>query len=571
MLTFFLAFVAAIAVTTINHYSLNVDATALDDYVWKADDNYGWTELDYVIKAKVVGRGYTAFALNLTSQRWLTDADFSPSSNSISLWWHTLMVIVPDSWVPSTNTNGILWITGGSVTDGLPQASDEDIQVSAALATGTGCITGALFQIPNEHTTFAADPLQKSRTEDGIIAFTWEHFLNDPSDPTWLLRFPMVKASLRAMDAVSEFVAQKYATDNAKVDKYIVSGASKRGWTTWDVAAVDPNRVIAIVPIVLDAINFVAVEHHQFRSYGGWTFALSDYTDLNITMRFDDANMLLLQQNVDPFFYKERLTMPKLVINAVLDEFQQPDDTRYWWSEMPEPKHFLIVPNAEHSMATGIQMIVPAVSAWCSNLIAGETIPAMTWTINESTGEIVATLGQRDSVVHEAKIWYGYSCGQNAWDGNKKRRDFRVANLDYPCSCGVYAEGTCANLKSVFHQQVVNVTTHAITGKRTISATLPAPADGRWVAFFIEVKFFTKLPAPFTSQQLAEEFAISTPSRNNSILPTKLREIINAEFGGSVFAHDFGKFFDFTTEVSVWPNTFPYEECFGETCGVRLL
>ena len=42
-------------------------------------------------------------------------------------------------------------------------------------------------------------------------------------------------------------------------------GASKRGWTTWLVGAVDPVRVKGIVPIVLDAINFVAVEHHEWR------------------------------------------------------------------------------------------------------------------------------------------------------------------------------------------------------------------------------------------------------------------------------------------------------------------
>ena len=83
------------------------------------------------------------------------------------------------------------------------------------------------------------------------------------------------------------------------------------------------------------------------------------------------------------------------------------------------------------------------------------------------------------------------------------------------------------------------------------------------------------------------------------VLPGKIRDLINAEFGGSLFSHDFGVysivfqlqshyllmhacmyvcmyiqlqgFLDFTTEVSVWPNTFPYEECSGEACGVRLV
>lgn len=118
------------------------------------------------------------------------------------------------------------------------------------------------------------DPIQKSRGEDALIAYTWDHFLKDPSKPEWLVRFPMVKASLRAMDAMTEFVATKHSELGAQLDYYTVAGASKRGWTTWLVGAVDPARVMAIAPIVLDAINFVEFSHHQWKSYGGWGYAL---------------------------------------------------------------------------------------------------------------------------------------------------------------------------------------------------------------------------------------------------------------------------------------------------------
>jgi len=355
------------------------------------------------------------------------------------------------------------------------------------------------------------------------------------------VRFPMVKASLRAMDAMTDFVAKTLPEKNLQLDYYTIAGASKRGWTTWLVGAVDPARVKLIVPIVLDAINFQKVEHHQFMSYGGWSFALKDYTEMNIMARIDDPNMTLLSEQEDPYFFRDRLTMPKLVVNAALDEFQQPDDTRYWWNDMPNPKHFIMTPNAEHSEATGILEIVPAISQWVQTHLRNEVVPTFTWSINNSTGEIVATLDEH-GVVHEAHVYWAYSCGYNAWDNNKMRRDFRVAMLDDPCTCGIAADGNCANVQSMWSKKLLEPT--VVRGKRTYSAYVEPPTDGRWVAFFIDIKYKRSALAPDNDNHYDEK---------------------------GFFPHDLAGRLEFTTEVSILPMKFPYPDCSGDTCNAPLL
>jgi carboxylesterase type B/PhoPQ-activated pathogenicity-related protein len=514
----------------------NVGKTALDEYVWAEDNNYGWTELeDHEIHGTGllhVNKGWKGYTLNVTSQQWLTPETFADTSSSGSIWYHILVVIVPDEVKYKKNASMYITGLGQPNPDGsnLPTAKDENIRTAAALAISTGIITGCLFQIPNEHTTFVTDPIQKSRGEDAIIAFTWDHFLNNTKDTEWLLRFPMVKGSLRAMDAMTEFVSKKLPELETSLDYYIVAGASKRGWTTWDVGAVDPERVVAIIPIVLDAINFVQVMHHQYQSYGGWSWALSDYVDMNIMSRIDDPNMLTLQYMVDPYFYRNRLIMPKLVVNAVADEFQQPDDTHYWWDDMPGPKHFIMTPNAEHSEATGILEVVPAISAWVETLLENNVIPEFTWDISVETGAITATLNEHGDV-KEARVWYAYSCGNNP-DG-KKRRDFRIANVDSPCECGIEAQGMCANLKSFWTPKKL-IENKNVNGMRTYTAKVDAPDDGRWVAFFIDIVYANN------------EVDALIPKID--ILPGFIpRDLIQR--------------LQFTTEVSVWPNTFPYSGC----------
>lgn len=496
----------------------------------------------------------------MTSQKWLDDSVFSDNSPSKSIWWHYLTVIVPDNL--NYHNNGTLYITGGSVTSGLPHTKDEDITVAAAIATSIGVVTGCLFQIPNQKLIFRDDPIQKSRSEDAIIAYTWDHFLKDPSNPEWLVRFPMVKASVRALDAMTEFMAQKLPEKNVNLKGFSIAGASKRGWTTWLMGAVD-SRVNAIIPIVLDAVNFVAVEHHQFRTYGGFTYALQDYIDMNITSRFDDPNMLTLQQYEDPYFYFDRLTLPKFIVNSALDEFQQPDDTHYWWNDLPEPKHFLMAGNAEHSCATSILQIVPAIAAFVHNLLEERRIPHFSWKIDESTGEITATVDARDRI-HSADVYWAKSCGQNAWDNNTKRRDWRILHLDDPCECGIGADGYCANLKALFQKKALTPTTDKL-GRKVYTAKFDAPEDGSYLAFYIDFKFHNPLVTKGDMEPLMEIVDNYSPNEPMMSYYKYSREKYYPDFAG--LPRDFGHFFEFTTEVSIWPNTFPYPDCNGAACG----
>lgn len=86
--------------------------------------------------------------------------------------------------------------------------------------------------------------LNKSRTEDTAIAYTWYHFLFHQDQPEYILRLPMTKvrvhiglsllnylclthskAVVRAMDTVADFGKKKVPSLN--ITKFVVAGASK--------------------------------------------------------------------------------------------------------------------------------------------------------------------------------------------------------------------------------------------------------------------------------------------------------------------------------------------------------
>src|SRR5207245_10443064 len=61
-----------------------------------------------------------------------------------------------------------------------------------------------------------------------------------------------------------------------KIDKFVVAGGSKRGWTTWCTAAVD-KRVVAAIPIVIDCIHVRPSMQHHVAAYGFYAESVGDY------------------------------------------------------------------------------------------------------------------------------------------------------------------------------------------------------------------------------------------------------------------------------------------------------
>src|SRR5262249_22691245 len=151
-------------------------------------------------------------------------------------------------------------------------------------------------------------------------------------DPNWLPRLPMVKSAVRAMDAVTEFLAGDQGGKTA-VKKFVVAGGSKRGWTAWLTAAVDA-RVSAVIPMVIDVVNVRACKVNHFASYGSWARAVGDYTRHKVHERFDTPQYAELLRTVDPYSYRERLTLPKFVVNATGDQYFPPDSSKFYFDDL---------------------------------------------------------------------------------------------------------------------------------------------------------------------------------------------------------------------------------------------
>jgi PhoPQ-activated pathogenicity-related protein len=280
----------------------------------------------------------------------------------------------------------------------------------------------------------------------------------------------MTKSAIRAMDAIQEMFKKER---NKEIRDFVVTGGSKRGWTTWLTAASQDKRVLAIAPFVINTLNMRKQMSYQKETWGDYSLQVADYTTRNLIQDHSKempAYKALIWQMVDPYSYRSRLTLPKLLVHGTNDEYWTVDATRFYWDDLEGVKFILNLPNVGHDLSNrgqGADRIderikaLQTLAAFTRYACSGEDWPEMTWKRTESGNNITVTV-ETDIPVSAAKLWTVKS----------DTKDFRQSKWTSQPATGGYG---------------------------TYTATIPKPASGH-IAYYVELEVDYDVPCSLTTE-----------------------------------------------------------------------
>jgi len=315
--------------------SSNCDPGILRNCTDEPDNAYSWQ-----VSSKGEFSGSKVLDIDLQSQEWKG-----------IVWKHRLKLLLPRA----PDADYVFFFITGSGT-GL-----EELSFCKILSDSVNVPCAVLLDVPNQ-------PLFNGLYEDEIIALTFSKFI-ETEDEEWLLLFPMVKSARRAMDGLEELLEESLQ----KPKGFIVTGASKRGWTTWLTSAVD-ERVAGIAPLVFDNLNIPMQMRHQVECYGGYSEMISDYTERGLQKKMGTKTVTRLVEIVDPYSYRDAITVPKMIVNGTNDRYWTVDSLNLYYGDLVGEKHVLYVPNSGHGLEDR-RRVINSITAFVSSVVKGERLP----------------------------------------------------------------------------------------------------------------------------------------------------------------------------------------------------
>ncbi|MGI6083594.1 MAG: PhoPQ-activated protein PqaA family protein [Limnochordia bacterium] len=360
----------------------------LDEYVTAPDSVYKWQ----LLTSLPVPSGGSLHQITFTSQTWKE-----------TVWQHRLYLVIPDGEM--VGNTALLFITGSG-------SGTTEVTLMTQLAQMIGAPVAVLFDVPNQ-------PLFGGLKEDALIALTFDKFF-ETEDPTWPALVPMTKAAVRALDVITEFCRSRLELD---VEDFLVTGGSKRGWTSWLAAAVD-DRISVVAPIAYDNLDLNRQMELHVKSFGSYSIAIHDYTDRSLQQRLATEQGLKLVDIVDPYAYKDRYTLPKLIIRGSNDPYWPTDATNLYIADLPGDTWIHNDPNGGHDLSN-YPRVLATLAGFFITQTRGPEVGPVKWNVTESDEDFtLEVISPTPSVAF------------NLWSATALSRDFRNARWSHESVTG---------------------------------------------------------------------------------------------------------------------------------------
>lgn len=346
--------------------SVSSPAQSLQQYVSRPEPAYSVTRENFL------GRD----GLRVVSQTW----------QGID-WSHRIVVVRPRTG--GSQTTAILEVTGW-------EPNDREIRDAQHLADMAGMPVALLYDIPNQ-------PLFDGLTEDDLIAYTGQKYM-ETGDTSWPLLMPMVKSVRQAMQALSD------RGNGFGFQRFVVTGASKRGWTTYLVGALNDSRVIGLAPRVFDFVGFEKQIERQMEYWGRMSPMLGSYDSVSLPelSRSEEGRRLL--SLVDPASFAEQIaSKPLMVILGANDPYWAINAASLYWYEFDtEQKWVVAVPNAGHGLEDS-DFWMPSLAMFARHCAEGRVLPMISFDYTASGDDSFEILVASEPPYVSYRLWRAVS------------------------------------------------------------------------------------------------------------------------------------------------------------------
>jgi len=156
---------------------------------------------------------------------------------------------------------------------------------------------------------------------------------------------------------------------------------------------------------------------HQLETYGTYSEEIEDYTRLGLQDQMDSDPGQRLRSIVDPFSYRERLILPKLIILGTNDAYWTLDALNNYWSDLQGSKYILYVPNNGHGLKD-LARVTGSLIAFHDHVATGSPLPELKWDFAKQSGKQEMRITIHSDVQPKTV---------QAWIAHSATKDFRQA------------------------------------------------------------------------------------------------------------------------------------------------